>query len=92
MFASATFLYKTFTDIYGKSILSYIVWGTSLTAASFGSYCRYKSGEHYPTNVLAGALFGAAIGYAIPVLHKKSKSESFNFSVVPGSFYLALKF
>lgn len=79
-------------DIYGKSTLSYIVWGTSLTAASIGSYCRYKSGEHYPSDVLVGALFGTAIGYTIPVLHKKSKSELFNFSVVPGSFYLSLKF
>jgi len=91
-FAAATCMSKWFTDIYGKSTLSNIVWGTSITVASLGGYYRYRSGEHYPTDVLAGALFGFAIGYTIPLLHTKGKSESIDFSATPNFLYLSLKF
>lgn len=92
MFASAVMLSKTFTDIYGKSNWSKLVWGTALTAASVGSYYRYRSGEHYPTDVITGALVGAAIGYVIPVLHSIPKNNRINLSVNPGSIYFSYRF
>jgi undecaprenyl-diphosphatase len=41
--------------------------GTLLTA--FVSYERVRSGEHFPTDVLAGALGGAAVGVLVPHFH-----------------------
>lgn len=75
-FASAVFLSKTYTDIYGRNTLGKIIWGTSLTIASLTGYLRYKSGYHYPTDILAGAMVGSAIGYIIPLLHKRNAVKS----------------
>jgi membrane-associated phospholipid phosphatase len=91
IFAAAVFIGKAFTDIYGVSKWSYLVWGTSLSIATFGGYCRVASGEHFPTDVIAGALVGGAIGYLIPVLHKV-KMENTNVSVLPGSFHFVYRF
>jgi membrane-associated phospholipid phosphatase len=45
-----------------------LIGGTALTA--FVSYERVRSGEHFPTDVIAGALAGAAIGVLVPHLHR----------------------
>lgn len=92
-FASAVFLSKTFTDIYGKGTWSRIVWGTSLTLASATAYMRYESGQHFPSDIIVGAAVGSAIGYFIPLLHKKSnKLKNTTFIVLPNYATLAYKF
>lgn len=42
--------------------------GTLLTA--FVGYERVRSGEHFPTDVIAGAMAGASIGVLVPHLHR----------------------
>jgi membrane-associated phospholipid phosphatase len=74
-FTAATFLSKVITDIHGDSILTKLLWGSSLTLAAMTGYARFKAGKHYPSDVIAGAVVGFAIGYLIPTLHKK-KSDS----------------
>ncbi len=90
-FAFAVFTSKTFTDIYGKGTLSTIVWATSLSAASLTAYSRVAAGEHFPTDVLAGAIVGSAIGYFIPVLHKNTP-DNLSVSVMPGYFNVSYRF
>jgi membrane-associated phospholipid phosphatase len=41
---------------------------SALTA--FVSYERVRSGQHFPTDVIAGAMAGAAVGIAVPHLHR----------------------
>jgi membrane-associated phospholipid phosphatase len=36
---------------------------------------------HFPTDILAGAIVGSAIGYAVPWMHHVSKE---NMSITPG--------
>jgi PAP2 superfamily protein len=45
--------------------------GTLLTA--FVSYERVRAGAHFPTDVLAGALEGGAIGVLVPHLHRHAE-------------------
>lgn len=89
-FAFAIFLSKTFTDIYGKTVWSKLVWGTTLTFATATAYARVKGGVHFPSDVIVGSLVGGAIGYFIPVLHKV-KPEKLSLQVLPGSFYVTYK-
>lgn len=92
-FSAAVFLSKTYTDIYGKNTMSKVIWGTSLTIASTTGYLRYKSGHHYPSDIFVGAIVGSAIGYFIPVLHKKnSKIENMSYSMTGNSICLTYRF
>lgn len=79
-FYSAVFLSKVVYDICGKSAITFVVWGTALSGAVITGYLRYKSGWHYPSDILAGAIAGCAIGYLIPVLHKNRKEDKFRLS------------
>ncbi len=81
-FASSVFLSKVYSDIYGKTTMSYIIWGSTSALAAYTGYCRIRSGEHFPTDVIAAALVGSAVGYVIPVLHK-NKSEKFILTFSP---------
>jgi membrane-associated phospholipid phosphatase len=50
--------------------LAPLIWATGLTLAAATSYLRIASDEHYVTDVLGGAALGAAVGLAIPLLHR----------------------
>jgi undecaprenyl-diphosphatase len=47
--------------------------GTALTA--FVSYERVRSGQHFPTDVIAGAGAGAAVGILVPHLHRRPEER-----------------
>jgi membrane-associated phospholipid phosphatase len=87
-FAFAVLLSKTYTDIYGKNIWSKIIWVTSLSAATATAWARVEAGVHYPTDVIAGAIVGSAIGYFIPELHK-TKNSKLSFIINPAQFKIA---
>jgi len=92
-FCSAVFLSKVFTDIYGKSALTYIVWGTSLSLAGITGYLRYNAGVHFPTDVIAGAVAGGAFGYMIPWLHRHSRNSNLQVRAIsPGYFSVIYRF
>jgi membrane-associated phospholipid phosphatase len=48
--------------------------GTLLT--TFVSYERVRSGNHFPTDVVAGAMAGAAVGVLVPHLHLQKNEAS----------------
>jgi membrane-associated phospholipid phosphatase len=47
------------------------VWASGLAAASATAFCRVASGNHFPTDVLAGAVIGASVGWLVPRLHHR---------------------
>lgn len=74
-FASAVFLSTVYNDYYPNSGgTPYIILG-SLAAASAVGFMRYESGQHFPTDVITGALLGSAIGYLIPVFHRVENND-----------------
>jgi membrane-associated phospholipid phosphatase len=87
-FAFAVLLSKTYTDIYGKNTWSKIIWITSLSAATATAWARVEAGVHYPTDVIAGAIIGSAIGYFIPELHK-TKNRKISLIINPAQFKIA---
>ena len=79
------------TDIHGDSVWTKILWGSSLTVAAMTSYARVKAGKHYPTDIIASAVVGFAIGYMIPTLHKKNKNDRVSLIIVPNRIGICLR-
>jgi membrane-associated phospholipid phosphatase len=74
-FASAVFLSTTFNKYNPDSNLTPYIWGSSLLLASAVGYLRYASGDHFPSDIIAGAIVGSIIGYLIPLIHENEKEK-----------------
>ncbi len=75
-FASAVFL-STVRDAYAPdSGARPYFWGIALLGAAGVGIARVESGAHFPTDVLAGAVAGGAIGYIIPRMHRTGGREA----------------
>ena len=79
-FASAVFLSSVYGDYHPGSAARAYVWAGSLIAAAAVGAMRYESGEHFPTDIIAGAVAGSAAGYLIPRIHRSSGGR---LSVLP---------
>jgi membrane-associated phospholipid phosphatase len=51
------------------------VWGFGLTLAGATANLRTRAGKHFYSDVILGAVIGAAVGYAVPRLHGGPKVE-----------------
>lgn len=70
--ASAVFTSYVFTSYFPQSHWKLPVIIGSLSIATATSVLRVASGNHFPTDVLSGALIGGLTGFLIPFLHKNS--------------------
>lgn len=68
-FASASFTSYTFSKYFPSSRWKYPVAGISYGLACSTSVLRILSGNHFMTDVLAGAALGSAVGFLVPYLH-----------------------
>lgn len=60
------------------------VWTTALLLAAGVGYLRIGADKHYFTDVLVGALVGAAAGWLVPrLLHKREPEGAVNYTVMP---------
>lgn len=71
---------------YGASPGPWLLAGASTAAVA---YAMVQSGEHFTTDVIAGAFLGAAVGVAIPWLHSR-KGLLAGLSIAPISSGAAL--
>ncbi len=51
----------------------WITLGVATALTAFVSYERVRAGEHFPTDVIAGSLAGAAVGVLVPHLHRHTQ-------------------
>ncbi len=75
-FASAVFVSGVYSAYYPDSRWSPYVWAGSLTLAAVVGYLRFSSGKHFPTDVLTGAVWGSAVGFLVPHLHRTDHPEN----------------
>ena len=68
-FSSAVFLSTVFSAYFPKSRYRVWVWMGSIGLAATAGMCRMLAGAHFTTDVLAGAVAGSLIGFAVPALH-----------------------
>jgi undecaprenyl-diphosphatase len=48
----------------------WVTLGVSVLLTGFVSYERVRGGDHFPTDVIAGSMAGAAVGVLVPHLHR----------------------
>jgi membrane-associated phospholipid phosphatase len=74
-FASAVFFSVVYSDYFPDSQWKTPVWIGSLGAASIVGILRYGAGKHFPTDIIAGAVVGSAIGFFIPYIHQQENTD-----------------
>ncbi|PHI18443.1 hypothetical protein CEQ90_18000 [Lewinellaceae bacterium SD302] len=88
----AFFFARVLSDYYPDSKLKPYAWGLAVTLPALTGYLRVKGGRHYPTDVIGGYLLGAAVGYFVPVLHRKEiLGRNAKFNIGPTGACLSLK-
>jgi membrane-associated phospholipid phosphatase len=71
----------------------WITFGVATALTAFVSYERVRSGEHFPTDVIAGSVAGASIGVLVPHLHRHAQEAPpvwVGVSPLPGGGSFAL--
>jgi undecaprenyl-diphosphatase len=59
-----------------RSARPWITLGAGVLLTTFVSYERVRGGDHFPTDVIAGALAGTAVGALVVHLHREDSIES----------------
>ena len=73
--AGLVFSAKVYSDLHPDSPHRAAVWTAALTATAVGAWQRVESGWHFPSDVLMGALWGGAVGYTVPELHRNHRPD-----------------
>lgn len=67
-----------------------LFWLANLSLAAATGILRVASGDHFPTDIICGAIIGSAFGYLVPTLHRvKDSKVSFHFT--GNSIFLSMK-
>jgi undecaprenyl-diphosphatase len=82
-FFGAAFLSTTFSNEYPESTWKIPIMTGAYTAAVGIAALRIRSGNHFLTDVLAGAAIGSLYGWLIPQLHLRSKNNNTTIAVAP---------
>lgn len=98
-FAAAAFSTMVFCQCFPESNWKYAVAGGAFGLAAVTGIFRMASGNHFLTDVLAGALIGTACGFIVPYMHTKSfyskfekKSGSASANVTPAGLSFSYNF
>lgn len=75
-FTGAVALASTFTYRHPESALRPLVWAGSLTFAAATGVGRVLGGDHFWTDVMAGAVLGAAVGWWVPGSHRREAKQT----------------
>jgi membrane-associated phospholipid phosphatase len=78
--SSLVFTAKVYSDYHPDSRYQPYVWGVAIIGAISGSWLRVEAGLHFPSDAVAGMLWGGLIGYAVPALHHKNQTR---VSIIP---------
>jgi membrane-associated phospholipid phosphatase len=62
---------KIFSDYSDNRTHEALVWTGAVIVPAVTGILRYESGQHFPSDIIAGYFVGATIGYLVPWLHKR---------------------
>lgn len=90
-FAGAAFASYTFSKYFPDSPYRYAVTASSFTLAAATACLRVKSGNHFATDVLTGAVLGSAVGFLVPFVHTFNVKSNLNLAFSPDGFLIKVK-
>ena len=90
-FAGATFASYTFSKYFPDSPYRYAVTGGSYALALATAALRIKSGNHFMTDVLSGAVIGSATGFLVPWLHTFNTKNDLNLGLTGNGVFVKVK-
>ena len=90
-FAGATFASYTFSKYFPESPYRYAVTGGSYALALATAALRIKSGNHFMTDVLTGAVIGSATGFLVPWLHTFNTKNDLNVGLTGNGVLVRVK-
>ena len=82
-FAIATFCGYVYHNRYPASRLIIPIWISGLSCATATGVLRIRSGNHFPSDVIVGAISGTLMGWIVPRLHL-SRNNQQNITLIPG--------
>lgn len=97
-FACAAFTSYVYNLYYPESKSRFAVLGATFGLAAVTGGLRMASGNHYFSDVFAGAVIGTICGFVVPYMHTElfykqfKKSETTNISASPLGFNFQIKF
>lgn len=91
-FNGAVFLSYTFSKYFPESKWKIPVIAGSMTFAVATGIQRILSGNHFITDVLAGAAIGSFTGFMVPFLHTLPKSKNLDIAVAPTGFMVQYRY
>ena len=62
---------KVFSDYSDNPTHQALVWTGAALVPLITGYLRFEAGKHFPSDIIAGYLVGATIGYLVPWLHNR---------------------
>jgi membrane-associated phospholipid phosphatase len=69
------FLARVFSDYTDNRNSEIALWSGAVIYPALTAFFRVDSGHHFATDVIIGCVAGAAIGYLVPVLHRRDDSD-----------------
>lgn len=91
-FAGASFASYVFSVYYPNSVWRIPVIAGAYTLAAATAVMRVSSGNHFPSDVLVGAVLGTACGILVPMLHRVQRTHPTKLSLAAGPSSILLTY
>lgn len=74
------------THYYSQKWIQYSAWSLAAILPAYVGYERVMAGEHFPTDVISGFIWGATCGILLPELHTKKGNTNISLSSIHPSY------
>jgi len=81
--SSTFFMAKVYSDYHPNSGFNWILYTIAAGATGTVAYCRYDAGQHFPTDIIIGAVQGTLTGILVPHFHKNRSADGRGLTVLP---------
>jgi len=82
--ANSFFTASVLNEYLDNNTTKTLIWTVAFLYPAVVGYSRINSHQHFPTDVIVGYIVGAAIGYLIPLIHKRYNDINTNSDIPAG--------